>query len=95
MLGGSVYVEDRGDHGYIGLLSVDPGLQRSGLGRTLMTAAERSLADAGRLRVELLVVNLRLELPAWYRQAGLPRGGDAAVSDRCAQLPALSLPGDV
>ena len=70
VLGGSVYVEDRGDHGYIGLLSVDPGLQRSGLGRTLMAAAERSLADAGRLRVELLVVNLRLELPAWYGKQG-------------------------
>jgi ribosomal protein S18 acetylase RimI-like enzyme len=67
---GSVYVEDRGDHGYIGLLSVDPGLQRSGLGRTLMAAAERSFADAGRPRVELLVVNLRRELPSWYGRQG-------------------------
>jgi ribosomal protein S18 acetylase RimI-like enzyme len=67
---GSVYVEDRGDHGYIGLLSVEPALQRSGLGRTLMAAAEGSLADAGRPRVELLVVNLRRELPSWYGKQG-------------------------
>jgi ribosomal protein S18 acetylase RimI-like enzyme len=67
---GSVYVEDRGDHGYIGLLSVDPELQRSGLGRTLMATAEESLAAAGRPRVELLVVNLRRELPAWYGRQG-------------------------
>lgn len=67
---GSVYVEDRGDHGYIGLLSVDPTLQGAGLGRTLMAAAERMLADAGRPRVELVVVSLRLELPPWYRKQG-------------------------
>jgi ribosomal protein S18 acetylase RimI-like enzyme len=67
---GSVYVEDRGDHGYIGLLSVEPELQRTGLGRTLMAAAEESLAAAGRPRVELLVVNLRRELPAWYGRQG-------------------------
>jgi ribosomal protein S18 acetylase RimI-like enzyme len=69
-LEGSVYVEDRGDHGYIGLLSVDPTLQRAGLGRALMAAAEQSLIDRGRPRVELLVVNLRTELPAWYGKQG-------------------------
>jgi ribosomal protein S18 acetylase RimI-like enzyme len=67
---GSVYVEDRGDHGYIGLLSVDPELQRAGLGRALMAAAEESLVAAGRSRVELVVVNLRQELPAWYGKQG-------------------------
>ena len=35
-----------------------------------MAAAESSLADAGRPRVELLVVNLRRELPSWYDQQG-------------------------
>jgi predicted N-acetyltransferase YhbS len=67
---GSVYLEDRGDHGYIGLLSVDPGLQRAGLGGTLMAAAEAALEEAGRPRVEILVVDLRRELPPWYRRLG-------------------------
>jgi ribosomal protein S18 acetylase RimI-like enzyme len=67
---GSVLVEDRRDHGYIGLLSVDPALQRGGIGRALMEAAEALLRDAGRPRVELQVVDLRAELPPWYRALG-------------------------
>ena len=90
-LEGSVYVEDRGDHGYIGLVSVDPALQRSGLGRALMAAAEQSLRDLGRPRVELVVVSLRDRAPALVRQAGLSRGGDAAVSAARAQHAAVPL----
>ncbi len=37
---GAVYVEVRGDRGYIGLLSVDPPHQGGGCGRALMAAAE-------------------------------------------------------
>src|SRR6267142_2847338 len=36
--GGCVYVEPRGDRAYLGLLSVDPSRQQSGLGSMLMTA---------------------------------------------------------
>ena len=67
---GSVFVEDRGDHGYIGLVSVEPALQSAGIGRVLMDAAERRCSDAGHPRVELLVVDLRSELPPWYRRLG-------------------------
>ena len=35
-----------------------------------MAAAESTLAEAGRPRVELLVVNLRRELPSWYGGQG-------------------------
>ena len=67
---GSVYVEHRGDHGYIGLLSVEPALQGAGIGRALMGEAEAALAAAGLRRVELLVVDLRTELPPWYARLG-------------------------
>jgi ribosomal protein S18 acetylase RimI-like enzyme len=67
---GSVFVEDRGDHGYIGLLSVEPALQGAGIGRALMDAAEAALEAAGRRRVELLVVDLRTELLPWYARLG-------------------------
>jgi ribosomal protein S18 acetylase RimI-like enzyme len=70
VLVGSAYVEDRGDHGYIGLVSVDPELQGSGIGRALMAAAEEALLSAGRRRAEILVVDLRAELPPWYRRLG-------------------------
>ena len=35
-----VYLEPRGERTYLGLLSVDPALQKSGIGSLLMTAAE-------------------------------------------------------
>src|ERR1700731_3491312 len=39
-LAASVYVELRGDHGYAGMLAVDPARQRSGIGAFMMRAAE-------------------------------------------------------
>src|SRR5580698_5822213 len=46
-LAGCVYVELRGDRSYLGLLAVDPQLQRVGLGSALMTAAEDYCAKEG------------------------------------------------
>src|SRR3981081_4065847 len=39
-LAGCVFTELRGNHGYLGLLGVDPLRQGTGLGRQLMDAAE-------------------------------------------------------
>jgi GNAT superfamily N-acetyltransferase len=72
---GSVYAEIRGDRVYIGMVSVDPTHQGRGLGRTLMTAAE----DYGRARgcvvADITVVNLRTELPPFYRRLGYVETG--------------------
>ena len=46
-LAGCVYVELRGDRGYLGLLGVDPPRQATGLGRKLMDAAENYFREAG------------------------------------------------
>jgi ribosomal protein S18 acetylase RimI-like enzyme len=69
-LAGCVYVELRGDRGYIGLLSVDPQRQGSGLGRKLMDAAEEYFRKAGCVAAELRVVSARTLLPAFYRHLG-------------------------
>lgn len=69
-LGGSVFVEVRGDRGYFGMLSVSPSHQKEGLGRALVTAAEDHCRAAGCRFLDLDVVNLRLELPAFYRKLG-------------------------
>lgn len=69
-LAGCVYVEIRGDRGYIGLLSVDPPRQGSGLGRKLMQAAEEFFRRAGGTIAELRVVSARTPLPAFYRHLG-------------------------
>jgi GNAT superfamily N-acetyltransferase len=70
-LAGAVYVELRGTRGYFGLLSVDPAHQGSGLGRVLVEAAERHCRDAGCSALDIDVVNLRTELPAFYEKFGL------------------------
>lgn len=69
-LAGCVYVELCGDRGYIGLLSVDPQRQGSGLGRKLMEEAEEYLRGAQCPGAELRVVSARTPLPAFYRHLG-------------------------
>jgi GNAT superfamily N-acetyltransferase len=67
-LAGCVYAAPDGDRAYIGLLSVDPGRQRSGIGAALMDAAEEHCRKAGCRFVDLKVVNIREELPRFYRR---------------------------
>jgi GNAT superfamily N-acetyltransferase len=78
---GSVYVELRRDRGYIGLLAVDPGRQGSGLGRALMNAAEDYCLRNGARHADLRVVNLRKELPAFYRHIGYVECGIEPFSE--------------
>lgn len=42
-----VYLEQRGERTYLGLLSVDPRMQAKGIGSKLMTAAEEECANSG------------------------------------------------
>jgi GNAT superfamily N-acetyltransferase len=76
-IAGSVYVELRGDRGYFGMLSVDPGRQRSGIGRRLIAAAEEFCREQGCRFMELSVVNLRTELPPIYAKFGYRVFGSA------------------
>jgi len=46
-LSGCVYVETNGERAYLGLLSVDPEIQRSGIGSKLMNAEEDFCAKGG------------------------------------------------
>jgi predicted N-acetyltransferase YhbS len=76
-----VYVEPRGESGYLGLLSVDPARQARGLGRSLVAAAEDHCRGAGCRRMEMLIVNLRTELPPYYRRLGYAESGTAPFPD--------------
>ena len=69
-LSGCVFVELRGDRSYLGLLSVDPQCQKSGLGSKLMNAAEDYCANAGSRFMDLRIVSVRKELPAFYQHRG-------------------------
>ena len=72
---GCVYVEPRGERCYLGLLSVDPAAQGTGLGRKLMQAAEDRARELGCRAMDLRIVNLRAELPAFYRRLGYTENG--------------------
>jgi GNAT superfamily N-acetyltransferase len=76
-LAGCVYVEIRGDRGYLGLLGVDPPRQGAGLGRKLMDAAENYFREAGCRAIDLRIVSARTPLPAFYRHLGYLETGTA------------------
>ncbi len=87
-LTGCVYVERNGDRGYFGLLAVDPAAQRSGLGSSLIAAAEDECRSAGCHVMDLTMVNLRKELPAFYRRFGYTESGTLPFpSDQHANQP--------
>ncbi|MFZ0735977.1 MAG: GNAT family N-acetyltransferase [Candidatus Acidiferrales bacterium] len=72
----SVYVELRGERGYFGLLAVDPSKQRYGYGRFMVDQAEDYCRKAGCRVMDLTVVNLRAELPPYYRRLGYSESGE-------------------
>ena len=67
---GCVYVKMQGDRSYLGLLAVDPKVQKSGLGSKLMNAAEDRCRKAGSRVMDIRTVNLRKELPPFYHRRG-------------------------
>jgi N-acetylglutamate synthase-like GNAT family acetyltransferase len=74
-LAGCVYLERHGERGYFGLLAVDPALQRAGLGSRLVAAGEDECRSAGCRVMDLTIVNLRTELPGFYRRLGYTENG--------------------
>jgi predicted N-acetyltransferase YhbS len=78
---GCVYVEERGERGYVGLLAVAPAQHGKGLGRMLIEAAEDRFRRAGCRAVDISVVDLRTELPPFYRRLGYVETGTAPFPD--------------
>lgn len=76
-LAGCVYVELRGERGYLGLLGVDPERQGTGLGRKLMDAAEDYFREAGCRGIDLRIISPRTPLPAFYERMGYRQTGTA------------------
>ncbi len=74
---GSVYVELRGERGYMGMLAVAPERQRQGIGTRLMAAAEEFCREMGCNAIELTVVDKRTELPPLYERFGYRVTGTA------------------
>lgn len=67
---GCVNVASRGNGlAYLGLLCVDPEIQARGIGKQLIAAAEATARDTfAATRIEMTVIDRRVELIAWYER---------------------------
>jgi len=75
-LHGCVHLERTGDDCYLGMLTVRPTKQGTGLGRQLLEAAERWVVQRWSSRsMHMTVIVQRLELIAWYERRGYRRTG--------------------
>lgn len=70
-----VYTELRGERGYFGMLAVDPAEQGAGLGRRMVEAAEDYCREHSCKFMDMTVLNLRPELPPFYRKLGYVETG--------------------
>jgi GNAT superfamily N-acetyltransferase len=70
------YLEIEGERGHFGMLSVHPDAQGHGLAKALIAHMERVCTHAGCRYLDLEYVNLREELPAFYRRFGFEVTGE-------------------
>jgi GNAT superfamily N-acetyltransferase len=87
-LAACMYLEQRGDRLYLGMLAVRPGRQGRGVGRQLMAAAERHAAALGCSALDIRIVNRRTELPPFYRSLGFVDNGTEPLDDPLLTKPA-------
>ena len=87
-LSACMYLEQRGDRLYLGMLAVKPGLQGRGVGRQMMAAAERQAAALGCGAIDIRIVNRRTELPPFYRSLGFVDAGTEPLDDPLLTKPA-------
>jgi ribosomal protein S18 acetylase RimI-like enzyme len=74
---GCVWIEPLDeDVWYLGSLATDPTRQTSGLGKTLLSAAEHWVRERGGKRIRMNVVNVRDALIAWYLRRGYHKTGE-------------------
>jgi len=87
-LASCMYLEQRGERLYLGMLAVNPSQQGRGLGRQMMAAAERHAASLGCSAIDIRIVNRRTELPPFYRGLGFVDNGTEPLEEPLLTKPA-------
>jgi GNAT superfamily N-acetyltransferase len=87
-LASCMYLEQRGERMYLGMLAVDPAEQGRGFGRQMMAAAERHAASLGCGAIDIRIVDRRTELPPFYRSLGFVDNGTEPFEDPLLTKPA-------
>ena len=67
---GCVLLVEKEDELYLGMLTVSPVLQNSGIGKKLMEQAEIYTSDLGLSKIVMTVISVREELISWYKRKG-------------------------
>jgi ribosomal protein S18 acetylase RimI-like enzyme len=79
---GCVYFTVKPDRrAHFGMLSIDPSRQGRGFGRMLIDAVEARARERGCRVMDLHIVNLREELPGFYRKLGYTEYGTLPFPD--------------
>jgi predicted N-acetyltransferase YhbS len=83
-----MYLEQRGERLYLGMLAVNPLRQGRGLGRQMIVAADRYAVSLGCLALDIRIVDLRTELPPFYRALGFVDNGTEPINEPLLTKPA-------
>jgi len=67
---GCVLLVEKEDELYLGMLTVSPELQNSGIGKKLMQQAEIYASTLGLSKIVMTVISVREELISWYKRKG-------------------------
>jgi predicted N-acetyltransferase YhbS len=89
----TLFMENRGASAYLGMLAVDPAWQGKGIARALTAEAERRLHEAGCRKVEIIVLNMRPELPPLYSSWGFRQVGTTEFTPHRAVKPGVEIHG--
>ncbi|MFH6957720.1 GNAT family N-acetyltransferase [Flavobacterium aquidurense] len=73
---GSVLLVEKEHQLYVGMLTVSPELQNSGIGKQLLAEAENHGKSLGLSTLSMTVVSVRAELIAWYKRHGYEDTGE-------------------
>ena len=78
---GCVHIEQHGERGYFGMLSVEPSLQGTGVGHRLVRAVEEHFRDSGCKFCDMKIVDVRKDLHTLYTRWGYAETGTARYDD--------------
>lgn len=67
---GCVLLVNKGNKLYLGMLTVSPKLQNSGIGKQLLKEAEVHALSLGLSKIIMTVISIREELIDWYKRQG-------------------------
>lgn len=73
---GCVYLKQKNTKIYLGMLTVSPAIQATGIGKQLLIAAESYAKEKGCIAITMTVISVRKELIAWYERHGYSPTGE-------------------